>query len=787
MPRHRHFCSYTHRQQGSVIGFFLAIVIIALMAALAVYAYVLNEEILQKFETRKWDIPAQVYSRPLPLSSDNIDKKALESWLTMLHYKAHDNDQLTKSGTFYKKGNDYLVHTRNFNYGDDNYPAQIIKITFKNNRISTLQSTQKSDKAPILEPVFIGGIYPESQEDREIVAIKDTPKTLIDALIATEDKGFYEHYGISLRGISRAALNNFQGGDTQGGSTLTQQLVKNFYLNSEKSLKRKATEAIMAILLERHYSKDDILQAYINEINLGQNGQTSINGFGIAARFYFNRPLNELRLDQYALLVGIAKGPSYYNPRKHPERATQRRNIVLKNMLDTQKISPEEYANAIAYDLDVVKTPAIAKPRFPDFLDLVKRELGQRYRMKDLQSAGLKVITTLDPIAQLSAETAIKNKLPKKNLQAALVSSDPKTGQIIAVVGSVNDFTGFNRAIDAKRQVGSLLKPIIYLMALESGQFNLASSVEDNEKNYQLGSKQWSPKNYDGASHGIVPLTTALANSYNQAAVNTGMIFGIAQFNQYLKRLDINDELPNYPAVMLGAVDLSPMQMLYIYQTLASGGVGRPLYSIDRVVSENGKLISQHKTNQQDMQVLDPRATFLTVYAMQSVIKEGTAKAAQTLGGDLNLAGKTGTTNDHKDAWFAGFSGNYNTVVWVGRDDNKPIGLTGGTGALPIWIDFMKRLNLQPVSLTEPDGIVWDYLENGTGFKTDNDCSDAVYLPFIEQFMSDGPSNCQSDRQRQAELESQQDLVDDNGFDDNGFGGSFDTTDTTDDNYANFY
>ncbi len=755
-----HFDKHTsgvtrEREQGFVLGFLLLIIIIGLVVALAIYAYFLNQTIVQKFESRKWDVPARVYSRPLDLSKGSASKSDVDSWLELLNYARTDSDTLSHSGTVYKDNNNYLIYTRGFHNGDVNYPAQIIKIQFKNNRINSVQTTQKDAKKTILEPVLIGGIYPESREDRKLVAIKDVPKPLIDALIATEDRTFYTHHGISLRGTTRAIINNFKGGGMQGGSTLTQQLIKNFYLNSERSLKRKANEALMALLLERHYTKDEILQAYVNEINLGQNGQNSINGFGIAAQFYFNRPLGELRLDQYALLVGIAKGSSYYNPRKHPERALERRNLVLKNMLDTGKINQQDYDNAINQPLDVVKTPIIAKPRFPDFLDFVQRELAERYRMKDLQSAGLNVITTLDPLAQIAAEKAIKNKLPNQKLQAALVSADPHTGKLIALVGSVSDFTGFNRAIDAKRQVGSLLKPIIYLMALDSNQYNLASGVDDSEKSYNLNSsnKTWTPKNYNGVSHGVVPLTTALANSYNQAAVNTGMQFGVNNFNKYLTQLGVKDDLPNYPSVLLGAVDLSPMQMLSIYQTLATGGVSHSIYSIDKVVNEAGDVLSQTKINPQGTRLLPPDATFLTVHAMQSVVKEGTAKAANVLGDSLNLAGKTGTTNDNKDAWFAGFSGNYTTVVWVGRDDNKPIGLTGTSGALPIWIDFMKRLDLAPVKLAEPDNIEWGYLENGTGLSTDELCAAAVYVPYIAKSVPRGVSDCLSTEDTEPALE----------------------------------
>lgn len=749
--RHSHQKNSAHpistpkHEQGFVLGFFMLVILIGLILFFVFYAHSLNQTIIQKFESRKWDVPARIYSRPLDLSQGNVDKNDLDTWLKLLNYTKSNDKQLSNSGTYFKNKNNYIIRTRGFHYGDVQYNTQNIQINFSHNQISSIRTEIATDKV-FLEPVLIGGIYPDSHEDRRLVAIKDVPQPLIDALIATEDRTFYQHHGISLRGTTRAIINNLKGGGMQGGSTLTQQLVKNFYLTSERSFKRKINEALMALLLEFHTDKEQILQAYINEINLGQNGQNSINGFGIAAQFYFDRPLSELRLDQHALLVGIAKGPSFYNPREHQERAKERRNVVLNNMLQIGKITPDEYQKAINQPLDVVKTPTIAKPRFPDFLDFVQRELTKRYRQKDLQGAGLRIITTLDPIAQLAAEKAIQNKLPSQKLQGALVSADPRTGELVALVGSVSDFTGFNRAIDSKRQVGSLLKPMIYLMALDSRQYNLAKVVHDEPLSYNIGrsNQPWTPKNYSRTSHGDVPLITALANSYNQAAVNTGMDFGVENFNKYLIQLGIQDKLPNYPSVLLGAIELSPLQILSMYQTLATGGVSRPLYSIQKVLDEQNKVLSQNSTDKQDIQLLPPDATYLTVHAMQSVIKEGTAQSANKLGNELNLAGKTGTTNDSKDAWFAGFSGNYTTVVWVGRDDNKPTGYTGASGALPIWIDFMRRLKLLPVKLEQPINIEWGFLENLTGLKADETCPNAIYVPYIIESVS-GIGHCTAD------------------------------------------
>lgn len=738
-------------QQGLMLmGFIVIVLIIAFIVFLAMYTYKLNDEIIDKFESRRWDIPATIYSRPLEISANsNLSPENLEYWLTSLRY---DKGQTGKTGSYTKSANTYTIYTRGFDYGSqDVEQKQVLKIHFENGKISHIQSTAQNSSGIVrLEPINIGGIYPENNEDR-ILLTKDTvPQPLIDALIATEDRNFYEHHGISIRGTLRALFSNLKGGSTQGGSTITQQLIKNFYLSSERTFKRKINEAIMALLLERHYTKDDILLAYLNEINLGQNGNRSVNGFGIASEFYFNKPLSELRLDQYALLVGLAKGPSYYNPKKHTERALMRRNTVLENMLNQGKISQEEFLVAKELPLKIAQNPAVAKSAFPDFFDVVHRELKKYYKDSDLRRAGLRIISTLDPIAQHSANQAIKNKLgmlkkTNKNtalLEGALVSADIKTGELVAIVGGSNEFTGFNRAIDAKRQVGSLLKPVIYLTALQSGTYNLASPVKDEPIAYQSGKGEWTPKNYSGKSHGEVPLMTALANSYNQAAVNVGMEFGLNTFQKQMHQLGVTGNLSSYPSVLLGAVDLSPMQMLGVYQIFASGGYHTPIHSIRTVISEKGEVLQRNQNNIQTTPRIPPEAMYLANFATAKVISDGTAKEALALGEHLNLVGKTGTTNDARDAWFAGFSGNYVSVVWVGRDDNKPFGLTGGKGALPIWIDYMKRLSLTPVYFDMPDKISEVWLENGTGKLTQEYCPNAIKAPIITEFMPKERSDC---------------------------------------------
>lgn len=371
-------------------------------------------------------------------------------------------------------------------------------------------------------------------------------------------------------------------------------------------------------------------------------------------------------------------------------------------------------------------------------------------------SAGLRVISTIDPIAQTSAEKAMKAELANlkkvnksaQKLQGALVSANPQTGELVAIVGSAGEFTGFNRAVDTKRQVGSLLKPVIYLTALQSGKYNLASSVKDEPVSYPSGGKSWTPKNYGGKSHGDVPLITALANSYNQSAVNVGMEMELKNFHGQLRQFGIDSEIPAYPSVLLGAVDLSPMNMLGMYQVFASGGYHTPIHSVKQVISETGQVL-QRNDNERRVQRFKPEYMYLINHAMSEVVKSGTAKKALSLGEHLNLAGKTGTTNDGRDAWFAGYSGNYVSVVWVGRDDNKPIGLTGGTGALPIWINYMGRLDLTPNQFEVPNKVTWTWLDNGTGLLSKERCENAVYVPVLNDFMPQQGVDCYYEAQVQ--------------------------------------
>ena len=725
------------------IGFFaliFSVIIIGGFLAFSIYLIRLDNIIREKFEGKRWDIPAKVFARPLELYTNApVNQSDFSQELGLLGYKNAQN--YTKSGSYVVQGNTIYVHTRGFDFGDSNEPEQVLQVSFANNQISDIRATKPSSTGIArLEPLLIGGIYPQHNEDRVLIKLDKVPKTLIEALVATEDRNFYSHHGISIRGTARALVSNVTGGRRQGGSTLTQQLVKNFYLSPERTLKRKANEAFMAMLLELHYSKDEILEAYLNEVNLGQNGNYSINGYGLASQFYFGLPLRELNIAQQAYLVGLVQGPSLYNPWRNPEAALKRRNIVLNNMLVMGYLTQDQYDKESARPLGVVAKPSLGPAKFPDFLDIVRRQLRSEYQENDLTNQGLRIFTTLDPIAQTRIQNTFKSTVEQianrnparlKDLQGAVLVQHPENGELIAAVGSTQDFTGFNRTVDAKRQVGSLLKPVIYLSAIESGRYNWASQIQDAAVNIPVGGdKSWTPKNYSGGEHGVVTLQQALAHSYNLSAVRLGQEFGLSTFSNNLKKFGVTSDIPNYPSAFLGAVNMSPMEMLSIYGNFATGGFKYPTRAIRSVVDANGHVLERFGLNVQ--QTIDPSAAYILNYGLQQVMRSGTGKAAyNTLSPDLNLAGKSGTTNDTRDSWFAGYSGNYLAVVWLGLDDNKITGLTGSSGALPVWTNVMKQLRQQPVNLRQTDDVQWQWIDSATGHLSAQGCEGAIYIPLM--------------------------------------------------------
>ncbi len=713
------------------------------LLALSAYTLYLDHVVRTEFERRSWAIPARVYARPLELfPGENLAPAKLLEELKLLDYRATGTP--ADPGSYSRHGDDVDLITRPFTFWDGRQPALALDLHFADGRLATLQNqgTGASLSLVRLNPLLIGRIYPADRSDRQLITLSEAPPDLVNGLIAVEDRSFYTNYGIDPRGMARAMWTMLRGRGVQGGSTLTQQLVKNLFLGPQRTVTRKFTEVIMALLLNLHYSKQQILEAYLNEVYLGQEGEHAIRGFAEASKFYFNEPLSQINLSQSALLVALVRGPSYYNPRLHPRHALARRNLVLKELRLQHHISAAQYALALGKPLGVAAVPPLAASPYPAFLDLVRRQLLRDYRENELRSAGLRIITTLDPEVQAAAEHALTTRLarlekeqhlPTHSLEGAVVISNSQTGEVQAIVGGRDpQFEGFNRALDAFRPVGSLIKPAIYLTALEQpGSYTLATLLQDSP--LAVPESQgviWAPKNYDRRFHGMVPLPVALANSYNVATVRLGLSLGLPAVMGTVHKLGIKHNLPEYQASLLGADSLTPFEVTQMYQTLANGGFRMPLRTVRDVLDADGRPLQRFSLKVR--QVVPPGPVYLLTYALQGVVDHGTAvDLKHYLSPDLHVAGKTGTTQDLRDSWFAGFTGDHVAAVWIGRDDDGPTGLTGATGAMTVWGKAMARLDPEPLNPPRPADVDMAWIDPGTGLLADPDCHGAVRIPFI--------------------------------------------------------
>jgi len=726
---------------------------VILLLIIAAWILWLDHTIQQQFEGRRWALPARVFARPLELfPSKKTTLLDVQKELQLLGYRRVLSPK--KQGEF--SASDHIInfYTRGFSFIDGKEQPQKLSLNFSGNKIQSLKSIKTGSHISLarLEPVEIAKIFPAHHEDRILVKLEDVPPFLIKALLATEDRRFYQHHGIDPRGIARAVITNLKAMKIkQGASTLTQQLVKNLFLSDERTFRRKLNEQIMALLLEYHYEKNDILETYLNEVFLGQDKNRSIHGFGLAAEYYFSSPLSELRPDQLAMLVGLVKGPSYYEPRRHPERARQRRNNVLESMSKLGRIDENQKKVAITSKLGVKPRRSLSRSPYPAFIDLVKTQLLKNYQEKDLRTAGLRIFTTLDPILQDKAEKVLKNKiidlekqkkLSKDQLQGALIITDINSGEIQAVVGSRDHHkSNYNRAINASRQIGSLIKPVIYLKALEKGR-TLASLIKDEPITWEdKEGRVWKPENYDKVFHGEVLLITALQHSYNAATVWLGRILGVASIVDRLHSLGLDKSVSAYPSLLLGAVELSPLEISRVYQTLANDGFSIPTRTIRAVLTQDNQPLHRYELTLG--RLIDAGPAYLIKYAMTEVVRAGTARsAARSLPSALPLAGKTGTTGWLRDSWFAGFDEHTLSVVWLGRDDNKPAGLTGSSGALRVWIDLMKIIPTTPIDLTSPENIEWFWVNQQSGKITDKDCAGSIPLPFESETVPDERETC---------------------------------------------
>ena len=737
--RHKHKNQSSQKTSKQSILFYTFLL---LLLSFASYLAFLDYTITSKFSGKVWSLPSYVYARPLELYKGlSISSTQLEQELKLANYKKVYR-QPTLAGEYWQpESNQFQLISRHFTFADGEESSHFIRLRISQSKIIQLKKQQ--DNQPIdlvrLDPARIAGIYPQQAKDRQLIRLADVPDALVLALISVEDRRFYQHWGVDPVSIGRALLANVMAGETvQGGSTLTQQLVKNLFLSSERSLWRKINEAFMALLLELHYDKSLILETYINEVYLGQNASSAIHGFALASQFYFAKPLNRLRVDQLAMLVGLVKGASWYDPRRHPKRALARRNQVLKQMRKEQVIGKEQYADLINQPLQVVAKTSAYRNRFPAFIDLVMRQLKTDYAAEDLQSSGLKIFTSLDPSVQLAAEKSISRVIPAleqngpqvSQLQTAVLIASPNNGEVQALLGDRRALaSGFNRALDIQRQIGSLIKPAIYLAALQQPAYTPASLLNDEPLRLKgRDGSLWQPQNYDKKYLGNIPLFSALVHSRNVPTVRLGLAVGLKDIVATLKNLGLKKDVPPYPSIMLGALDLSPLQVASMYQTLAARGFHIPLRAIRSVLNAQGKELKSYPIDIK--QTLDEKAVFQINQMLHQVTTSGTARFLKTQLA-VDVAGKTGTTDDLRDSWFAGFAENRLAVVWVGRDDNKSTGLTGSSGALRVWADIMRQLPLQSLQLDVPEGLKNIWIDAKSGRLSEQVCKGAVELAFL--------------------------------------------------------
>jgi penicillin-binding protein 1B len=628
-------------------------------------------------------------------------------------------------------------------------------VQFDSGAVKAVTSEGKDVPLARLEPLPIGGIYPAGNEDRVLARLSEVPRHLVQELVAIEDRNFFSHAGFDPRALARAAVRSATG-RTEGGSTITQQLVKNFFLTPERTIKRKFTELVMAVLLEMHYGKEEILETYLNEIYLGQDRDRAIHGVGLAAQFYFAKEVRHLSVAESALLVAMVKGPAVYDPRRHTARALERRNLVLHEAKEQGYLTLDQYSTARAMPLGVVPKPMMGTTPYPAFVQLVHRQLRRDYDEKDLRSEGLRIFTALDPRVQNAAEHALTTRLAQfdrekrfgpPGMEGSVVVADPQSGEIQALVsGRDPRYRGFNRAVDAARPVGSLLKPVVYLTALqEPAKYTLVTPIDDGPFVWKShGAPDWEPQNYDKKFHGMVPLRTALAQSYNAATARLGTDIGVEKVLDNMRRLGIERPLKPFASTLLGAVELSPLEVAQMYQTMASGGFKTPLRAIREVTTQEGRPLARYALRVE--QAIAPEAAYLITAAMQGVVREGTAQGLKgMLPPETNIAGKTGTTDDQRDAWFAGYTGDRLAVVWVGYDDNRAAKLSGAASALPVWGDLMAALQPEPLELPKPDTIETVLIDPQSGLRADMSCPGALEIPFAGGSAPAGRAPCASE------------------------------------------
>lgn len=716
------------------------------------YIWYLDKQVRDQFAQLNWQVPSKVYAMPLALKPGlALDGSSLELELQAGGYK--NDGQAKTPGTYSRNGGRFKITTREFFDVNGKVLSNRLNVLIVSGRVNVVRDdkTRKTLNSAKIDPVRIATLYGNNTEERRLVKIDRVPKLLVDGLQAVEDRNFQNHIGIDPFGVARAIYVNIREvGFEQGASTLTQQLVRSLFLSNTKTITRKVKEALYALIIEARFDKKTILEAYLNQVYLGQVGDQSIHGIAAGSDFWFGRDVADLQPQEIALLIGLVQGPYYWDPRKYPERGLKRRMTVLNEFLEAGLLTPEQTATAKQAPLGIVAKPILARNRAPAFLDIVRRQLAKDYDDEDLRGQGLTVLTTLSSSSQSYLEKAVSSTIESvqrkqgPELQAGAMVTDAQTGKILAAVGNRDvAMPGFNRALDAKRPVGSLLKPFVFMLALaRPNEWSLSSWISDEAitVNTEDG-KKWQPQNSDRRSHGTVSLSSALANSYNQATVRLGMQIGPERLADLMQSLT-GEEVKARPSLLLGSVDLSVYTMTQMYQFLASGGRVQPLYAVRAVLDPQGKALNKYETETKTAQKGDAVAARLVSVGLQQTVTSGTARPLLRDGlGDLQSAGKTGTSNDSRDSWYAGYTGDHLAVIWVGNDRNESTGLYGATGAMRVWSRLFQKIPSKPLRISG-DGLEWAYLDSSRFATTDDYCVGARRAVFVAGYLPSEYISC---------------------------------------------
>jgi penicillin-binding protein 1B len=733
------------RSRKSTAVLILAAIVVGSVTITALFfiGYLITLE--RQLDHITWSLPATVYAEPPRLYAGRaVSEEWLQDYFHRLNYTQTDSSSL-KAGQYSTSGNSILFVSRSF-AGSSSHP---ILVTFNDHKILAIQDNVNKQRLgqTLLEPTELATLFGAQWEKRTLIKLKELPKYIVDAVISIEDRRFYQHNGVDLFSVARAVWSNaLDKGPLQGASTITQQLAKNLYLSPEKTLRRKINEALLATLMESKYSKKEILEFYLNEVYLGQSGPISVRGIGEASQLYFRKDARLLTVPEAATLAGLIQAPSHYDPYTHPDKTVLRRNTVLAAMKENGALSDADYQQFTQVALNV-QTPGKKINRAPYFLTYVKKQLKDQFSSRALENEDYKVISTLDYDAQIAAQQALSDGLStiekirgqrtNKSIQGSLIAIETTTGKIRAFVGGRNFMNSqFDRLTQAHRQPGSSFKPFVYAAALESAFeeqnrfYTPATLVEDEPWSVQIDKAVWQPRNYNGQYNGVVSLRTALAKSMNIPTAKLAYDIGFYRVYGLARRMGFHNVKP-YPSIALGAFEVSPYELIRAYTAFANGGKLVDLQSIAEVMNSKGNIVRDHETT--NTPVLHEQTAYLITDMLKTVMNSGTGASIQQWGIHQTMAGKTGTTNDFKDAWFVGYTPDIICLVWVGYDDNTPVGMTGAQAALPIYARFMQKIqsSLSQRDFHMPPGIVAKMIDPYTGKLASESCPNAVRELFI--------------------------------------------------------